>query len=162
MKIVKGNPLDSNADAILHQVNCQGVMEGGIAEQIKDRYPVVFDMYKARCDEHEKLVKETGIDVYPLLGLAQICYKENYPVTDVKDKQAIVNLFSRNISSNNIPYTDYGALRKALEQIDIQFAGHTVAIPFEASDRKTDNWKIVSKIIDEALSKSNVIAYCYN
>ena len=34
MKIVLGNPLDSNVDAILHQVNCQGVMEGGIAEQI--------------------------------------------------------------------------------------------------------------------------------
>lgn len=162
MRIVKGNPLNSNADAILHQVNCQGLSLSDVAREIKDRYPVVYDMYKARCDEHEKIVKETGIDIYPLLGLAQICYKEDYPVTDVRDTQVIVNLFSQNLSSNNIPYTDYGALRKALEQIDSQFAGRTVAISLETSDRQSNDRKIVSKIIKEALSNCNVVAYCCN
>ena len=92
MKVVTGNVLDSNADVIIHQVNCQGVMGSGVAKQVKDRYPVVYEMYKAKCNEYKTFA---DMDSNPLLGFAQICYKENYPATDVQDKQAIVNLFSQ-------------------------------------------------------------------
>ena len=53
MKVVTGNVLDSNADVIIHQVNCQGVMGSGVAKQVKDRYPVVYEMYKAKCNEYK-------------------------------------------------------------------------------------------------------------
>ena len=34
-------------DVIGHVVNCQGVMGGGIAKSIKERYPSVYEEYKA-------------------------------------------------------------------------------------------------------------------
>ena len=38
-----------NLDVICHQVNCQGVMGSGIAKQIRDTYPIVYDNYKKKC-----------------------------------------------------------------------------------------------------------------
>ena len=46
---VKGNLLDSDCDYICHQVNCQGVMGSGIARQIRERWPRVYDGYKNFC-----------------------------------------------------------------------------------------------------------------
>ena len=43
IKHIKGDIFKSNADAILHQVNCQGVMGSGIAKQVKENFPVVFE-----------------------------------------------------------------------------------------------------------------------
>ena len=54
MKHVYGDIFDSDSDAILHQVNCQWVMESDIAKQVKDRYPAVYQHYKACCDDYEK------------------------------------------------------------------------------------------------------------
>ena len=121
MKVVTGNVLDSNADVIIHQVNCQGVMGSGVAKQVKDRYPVVYEMYKAKCNEYKTFA---DMDINPLLGFAQICYKENYPVTDVKDKQVIVNLFSQNHYGHSGVYTDYDflfSLEKPLEWLYVQW-----------------------------------------
>ena len=42
---------DSGADIICHQVNCQGVMGSGLAKQIRERYPIVYEEYKKWCDE---------------------------------------------------------------------------------------------------------------
>ena len=46
---VKGNLLDSNCDYICHQVNCQGVMGSGIARQIRERWPEVYEGYRKFC-----------------------------------------------------------------------------------------------------------------
>ena len=157
MKVVTGNVLDSNADVIIHQVNCQGVMGSGVAKQVKDRYPVVYEMYKAKCNEYKTFA---DMDINPLLGFAQICYKENYPVTDVKDKQVIVNLFSQNHYGHSGVYTDYDAMRKGLESINQQFAGSTVAVPYlMGCCRGGGDWKIVAKIIHESLKDCDVTAY---
>ena len=39
-----------NLDVICHQVNCQGKMASGIAKQIRNTYPQVYDAYKAKYD----------------------------------------------------------------------------------------------------------------
>lgn len=95
MEIVVGNIFDSKADAILHQVNCQGVMGSGVAKQVREKFPAVFKHYKARCDEDKRFKEQSGITKSSLLGLAQVCYKEDYPVGDIKDKQVIINLFAQ-------------------------------------------------------------------
>jgi len=151
MKVVTGNVLDSNADVIIHQVNCQGVMGSGVAKQVKDRYPAVYEMYKAKCDEYKTFA---DIDNSPLLGFSQICYKENYSATDVKDKQIIINLFSQN------SHTNYIAMRKGLESVNKQFAGSTIAIPYLMGCREEGgDWQIVAKIINESLRDCDVTAY---
>ena len=51
VKIVEGDIFESDAGFIVHQVNCQGVMGSGVAKQVKDRFPLVFEEYMKWCTE---------------------------------------------------------------------------------------------------------------
>lgn len=163
MKYVKDDIFNSNADAILHQVNCQGVMGSGIAKQIKEKYPAVFKYYKALCDGDKKTRKKLGFSKSSLLGWAQVCYKEDYLVGHVKDTQVIVNLFAQDrYGKDGRCYTDYSALNKCLEQVNKRFAGKSVAIPYlMGCGLAGGDWNIVSKLIEETLTDCDVILYEY-
>lgn len=149
LRCVKGDIFESNAQAILHQVNCQGIMGGGVAKQVKEKYPVVFERYKAWCDDPH--LKSS------LLGRIQTVY------TDNTEKQAIVNLFAQeNCGYGGICYTDYKALKQCLEAVNKQFAGCAVAIPYLMSCfRGGGDWNIVSKMIEETLADCDVTLYQY-
>lgn len=43
--IKEGNVFDSDAKIICHQVNCQGVMGSGVAKEVRERYPKVYEQY---------------------------------------------------------------------------------------------------------------------
>ena len=46
----EGSIFDSKADVLVNPVNTVGVMGAGLAKQFKERYPKMFDYYKAFCD----------------------------------------------------------------------------------------------------------------
>ena len=163
IKVVDGDIFNCDADAILHQVNCQGVMGSGVAKQVREKFPAVFRYYKARCDEDKKLKAQTGSARSSLLGLAQICYKEDYTVGQVKDEQVIVNLFAQdNYGYDGRCYTDYEALRKCLQMVNERFAGKRVAIPYLMSCcRGGGDWATVLKIIKDSLTNCQVTLYKY-
>ena len=46
---IKGNLLESNAEALVNTVNCVGVMGKGIALQFKQAFPDVFKEYSKQC-----------------------------------------------------------------------------------------------------------------
>jgi O-acetyl-ADP-ribose deacetylase (regulator of RNase III) len=50
---VKGNLFDSAAQVVTNTVNCVGVMGKGVALEFKNRYPALFEDYRARCDRGE-------------------------------------------------------------------------------------------------------------
>ena len=66
--IIDGDIFECNDDAILHQVNCQGVMGSGVAKQVRERYPYVYKQYRQLCEN----AIEEGIS---LLGTIQKCFK---------------------------------------------------------------------------------------
>ena len=76
IKHIKCDIFESGATMILHQVNCQGVMGSGIAKQVREKFPNVYEAYKEYCNWHLP---------HEMLGDAQ-------PVT-VKNRFCIVNLF---------------------------------------------------------------------
>ena len=43
--IKEGNVFDSDADIICHQVNCQGVMGSGVAKEVRERFPNVYEEF---------------------------------------------------------------------------------------------------------------------
>lgn len=43
IKIIDGDLFSSNADVIAHQVNCSSAMNSGIAKQIRNKYPEVYN-----------------------------------------------------------------------------------------------------------------------
>jgi len=51
--IINGNILDVEAGTIVHSVNCMGVMESGVAKQIKDKYPEHYKQYLLNCLEYK-------------------------------------------------------------------------------------------------------------
>lgn len=160
-----GDILTSTADAICHQVNCKGVMGAGLAKQIKQKYPTVFAFYKARCDEDARARKISGISKSGLLGLAQVCYKENYRVGEVKDKQMIVNLFAQDGYGRDRQYTDYDALRVCLKNLSrlLSSRATTIAVPYQMGcGLGGGDWNIVLPIVEEELASYTIEVWKYN
>lgn len=149
IKVVDGDIFNCDADAILHQVNCQGVMGSGVAKQVREKYPIVFGYYKSWCDNPSL---KPG-----LLGQIQIVYTDNI------GKQAIVNLFAQDkFGYDGNCYTDYNALKKCLNSVNKQFAGCKIAIPYlMACHRGGGDWSVVSKIIEDTLTDCDVTLYRY-
>ena len=52
IKHIKCDIFESGADVILHQVNCQGVMGSGIAKQVREKYPEVYQHYVSECKKY--------------------------------------------------------------------------------------------------------------
>lgn len=155
IQIIKGNIFDSDADAILHQVNCQGVMGSGIARQVKERYPFVYQTYKTVCDN----AKKNG-GTKTLLGKVLACSKTGSVTQNIIDNQFIINAFGQDRYGTDKCYTDYEALKKCLQQINDEFEGLRIAIPYRMScDRGGGDWNIVDRMIQDTLTKCKVTYY---
>ena len=112
IKILYEDILSSNADIIVQQVNCKGVMGAGLAKSIKTKYPIVFEKY-SKCFE-----KVSGKE---LLGKIQI--------VPVSKTQAVANLFAQEAYGNDHKlYTNYQALKRGLDILSKKDC--TVAIPY--------------------------------
>lgn len=146
---VFGDIFDSSADAILHQVNCQGVMGAGIAKQVRDKFPDVYQDYKELCNGHKGRTSE-------LLGTAQVCIKGDR-------RTDIVNLFAQDrYGRNGMRYTNYAALRKCLKYVNDMYVGKSVAIPYlMGCGLGGGDWGIVSQIIEDTMKDCEVTIYTY-
>ena len=140
IKHIKCDIFESGVDVICHQVNCQGVMGSGIAKQVRERYPHVYETYKELCGQDEPK---------NLLGIAQ-------PV-QANDKTIIVNIFAQeNFGYDGKCYTDYDALRKGFETVRDNNKDDTIAIPYlMGCHRGGGDWNIVYKMIEEIFSDSD-------
>ena len=141
VKYVKGNLLDSHCDYICHQVNCQGVMGSGIARQIRDRFPIVYQTYMNRymkwCwDKSEKL-----------LGTIDVVYVR-------EPNMLVINMYSQDkYGYNGKRYTSYDAFADALHAIKREVReGYTIGFPKNIGcGLGGGNWKIISTMIEEIL-----------
>lgn len=136
---VKGDLLNSNCDYICHQVNCQGVMGAGIAKQIRERWPEVYEQYMkfySYCDVPENQLGE--IDIVKL--------------TD--SHRYVINMYSQcSYGYDNQRYTSYDAFAYALESIR-QSTSYNDSIGFPKNigcGLGGGNWKVISTLIEEIL-----------
>lgn len=151
VKYVKGNLLDSDCDYICHQVNCQGVMRSGIAKQIRERWPEVYDDY--RLYHH-------GCTMNGLHPLGTVCFS-----TINNTNQSVINMFSQdNYGYDGNRYTSYDAFATALYDIK-----HCVKEGLKIGFPKNigcglggGNWEVISALIEEILGeKYDVYIYEY-
>ena len=165
-----GNLLESNCSVICHQVNCQRVMGSGIAKQIKDKWPEIFDEYCKFIDYNY----ENGICrySYDFLGMMQPII-----VTEplIKDDQTymrnrlIINFFSQDkYLPRNICHTNYDAFRQcciSLREYLLKYcSGWTIGFPYKIGcGLAGGDWPIVEKIIEEELGIEFIVEiYQYN
>ena len=148
MVVIKnGNLLDCTEDIIIHQVNCEGVMGGGVARQLALQYPDLEEIYKRHCDltcnNYNKL-KGTIFTV---------------TTADVeKEYKTICNIFSQESNFN----TDYEALKKCLEKVKKYAKYHckSIAIPYKIGcGIANGDWDIVLDIILEVFGDYDITLY---
>ena len=163
INIIDGNIFDSNANFIIHQVNCQGVMGSGVALQVADRFPHVEREYRKYLNYCEKNGREPlgTVQYVPteVWALTMVDTMKNNNITAYDlDYQYIVNLFGQNTFGEGL-HTDLKAMKKAFADIreKAQSIGATVAMPYRiGSCRGGANWNDVYDIIKKTFEKSDV------
>ena len=164
IKHIECDVFKAGADFVLHQVNCQGVMGSGVAKQVRDNYPIVFEKYKEKCDKHNPR---------NLLGKAQ--YVGTY-IEYETEFLGIFNLFAQEkYGYDGKCYTDYDSLKECLEMVAESIRGvnnslsakedqlRKIAIPYlMGCHRGGGCWKTVIKIIEDTLEGFDVLICKYN
>ena len=121
-----GDILDAGVDAIIHGVNCQGRMGGGLARQIAERHPDVAATYTAAC-------------YLGYAGLGRIL-----PVRD--GDRWIVNAFTQDdIGPDARPWAIQDAVDTAVEWASQ--AGLAVALPKIGCGIGGLDWEVVEPIV---------------
>lgn len=145
--IIQGDVLSAKADVIIHQVNCMGRMGSGIARQVRNKYPNVYDAYLEFCESHNK---------DELLGEV-LC-------VDTEDGKTIANMFAQyDFGYDGKMYTHLKAFTTCLEFINTHFAGKRIAVPYKIGcGRGGANWDDVFPLITQKLSDCKIILYKYD
>lgn len=165
IKIVQGNLLDANENIIVHQVNCQGVMGGGVARQIKDKWPVVFNTYKELINRFDY----EGLSRDKLLG--QVAWAQvNNKLEDFGHDKWVASIFGQldyNRNAERKLQTDYDALKKGFITVadNASWYGESVAMPYMIGcGRGGGDWSKVLEMIREIfepLENVDVVLYEY-
>lgn len=135
-----GDLLNSDCEYICHQVNCQGVMGSGIAKQIKEKWPDVYEVYKSWHAYH---FNRGGVK--NLLGQIQIV-----PIGE----NAVINMFSQEFfGRDSRQYTSYDAFWHCLEEIKTSIPKYSsIAFPYGIGcGLGGANWKVIEIMISVAL-----------
>ena len=133
MKIIKGDILKMPNGLICHQVNCKGVMGGGLALQIKKKYPLVYQDYLRFCNEN----------LYDVLGQTQII--------EIGREHYIANIFGQYDYGMEYRQTNYDMLRQSLgraalfavnENVTYVYIPHGLGSVLAGGD-----WNVVTDIV---------------
>ena len=154
---VKGNLLDSDCDYICHQVNCQGVMGSGIARQIRERWPEVYDSYRRAWTKG--MQEDRGYDTSVLLGKVDVAR-----ITDTE--QYVINMFAQNACGyDGARYTSYDAFSDTLVGVRLVVPfGKSIGFPKNIGcGLGGGNWTIISTLIEIMLGEDyDVYIYEYD
>lgn len=133
-----------NYDLIVHGCNCQCVMGGGIAKQIKKAYPEAYlvDTMTKKGDKSK-------------LGTISV-----YDGEDVKIINAYTQ-FDYKWDEDNPP-VDYDAIRSCMKLIKERYSGKKIGLPKIGCGLAGGDWDKVEAIIEEELEGENVIIVEYN
>ena len=149
---VKGNLLDSDCDYICHQVNCQGRMGSGIAKQIRERWPEVYEKY---MQEYDFWTTQMGRTMSPL---------GNIDIAPIKNSnQRVINMYTQaSYGYDGKRYTSYWAFARALDLIRAYVLDDAkIGFPKNIGcGLGGGNWEIISGLIEESLGKTHDV-YIY-
>ena len=156
-----GNILDSGADIICHQVNCQGKMNSGVAKAIREKWPEVYIKYMESNEIIWDKAHEHGRMIWNhMLGQIQVVF-----ITD-KKTMAVVNMFAQeNYGYDGRRYTSYDAFWSCLGEIKRTInPGLRIAFPARIGCvRGGANWSVILKMIEEVLGEDyNVEIWDYD
>lgn len=136
-----GNLLDAPVDYICHQVNCQGRMNSGIAKQIRERWPRVYEVY-------QDWYRVKFYDTSDMLGHIQIVRNENEP--------SVINMAAQRFYGyDGKRYTSYDAFWACLGEIKEKVPkGSKIGFPYKIGcGLGGANWQVIFQMIIEVLEE---------
>lgn len=142
--VFNGDILKSGKNIIGHQVNNQGKMGAGLALQIRQKYPIVYNRYIKFCQEN-------NYDWYKLRGKIHVV-----TMLSAGSSIRIANIFSQNGVSRKKRTTDYKSLEIGLKRLRsfAQDLKLSVALPYGiGSGLGGGDWNTVSEIIDSVFHR---------
>lgn len=156
--IIDGDLFNTNAKFIAHQVNCMGKMDSGVALQVKNKYPHVYEEYQKIASSNMlgqiQLVpcNPQYIGIYS--GSLAVPYQEQY----------VCNMFAQNnYGYNGKQYTSLYDLKKcflSLHLITMEKSnnfGAKIAMPYKIGCcRGGADWKDVYSMIEEIFKYTDV------
>ena len=153
VKFYEGNILDSGADLICHQVNCQGKMNSGVAKAIRQKWPEVYTAYRSVAkDLSSEEFCDEDLSWTHMLGHIQNVY---IGTVNGKDK-GIVNMFAQyTYGYDGRRYTSYDAFWSCLGEIKKYMTpGQRIAFPARIGCvRGGANWRVILAMIEEVLGE---------
>ena len=99
IEYIKGNILNVTEGIIVQQVNCMGVMGAGLAKQIRDKWPYIYDNYKAR--------------IYNTANTKELLGKTLF--NNVENNLFVASIFGQYYYGHQAKFTNYPALFKGLD-----------------------------------------------
>ena len=99
IEYIKGNILNVTEGIIVQQVNCMGVMGAGLAKQIRDKWPYIYDDYKAR--------------IYNTANAKELLGKTLF--NNVENNLFVASIFGQYYYGCQAKFTNYPALFKGLD-----------------------------------------------
>lgn len=143
-KLISGNLLEAEKGYICQQVNCQGVMNSGLAKAIRDKWPMVYKKY---LDWFNSSNDKGFSATQTMLGKIQ--------VVDVPDDLKVINLAGQDdYGYRNTKFTSYDAFWDCLNEIKKQIPkGSRLNFPVNIGcGLGGGNWAVISTMINVALS----------
>jgi O-acetyl-ADP-ribose deacetylase (regulator of RNase III) len=142
-----GNLLDCPQKILVHGCNNYGVMGSGVAKQIRDRWPNVFDTYKLTYDVF-------GLELGSII-----------PV-ETPDNKVVVNAITQDgFGRDGRVYVDYNAIEKCFVQINEQVKIWEVAevsYPFIGAGLGGGNWTIIEEILVRTATNYTPVVYSFD
>ncbi len=146
IKHIKGNLLDSNADALVNTVNTEGVMGKGIALQFKEMFPKNAKLYIKASREGKInigsvfVVKDSSLHTGEKIII-------NFPTKTSWRKPSEYNYIEDGLNN----------LATVIKEYNIT----SIAIPPLGAGQGGLNWVRVKKMIEDKLKESEAIVYLY-
>lgn len=149
---IKGNILAANADAVAHGVNCEGVMNAGLAKKIRELYPRMYGEYISICNSG--LINPGNIHFY---------YPNN-------GRPSIINMFTQKTiaEGSKLEY-----IAQCLDEIlenhskwrlrkDAKWKIKTIAMPHIGTGLGRLRWKDVKSLMENKLSQTELEIKIYS
>ncbi|MFP4515144.1 MAG: macro domain-containing protein [Parcubacteria group bacterium] len=130
MRAKVGDLLNAEELVIMHGCNCQGVMGAGVAKQIKNKWPVVYEKYSQYCPNND------------LIG--------NIQAVDVGDK-LIINAFTQvyyGSKHRNFNYRKFKVIVRKVKSLCLKYGFDKVAIPCIGAGLGKGSWSEIRKILE--------------
>lgn len=143
LTVQQGDLLDVCKGAIVHQVNLQGVMGAGLADQIRGKYPKVFTEYKLAIQQKQlRLGDAQFVQVGEQLWVCNAVGQNNYGRQKGKC------------------YTDYLALANAFSQVNAwqKRTGLPVYLPYRiGAGLAGGDWSTIERLITDNLPDAIIV-----